>query len=221
MINERQLPILHRDLFIEGVWKKGYINKLIEEPSEPQDYPNALIDLNNCLKNISLKNKKILVVGSVTPWIECFLLKSGSEKVFITDINPLEIEDSRIIFVPVDGINEKYDIIVSFSSVEHIGLGRYGDPIDDNGDINFMSDSVNILKDDGIFLLGIPVAQKYKVDGIWHRIYDNLRLEILLEKYNVVMSSKNNNISEHIDFSLDPFYEFDWQNQPFIFLRKK
>jgi hypothetical protein len=221
MINERQLPRLHRDLFKLGVWSKDYINALIESPSEPEDYPNVLIDLENCLKTIELKDKKILVVGSITPWIECFLIKNGANEVHITDVNFLDIEDSRIVFIYTDKLDEKYDIIVSFSSVEHIGLGRYGDPLDENGDINFMSESVNNLNDNGIFLLGVPVAENYKVDGIWHRIYDKSRLDLLLEKYEIIMSSKNNVISNNIDFTLDTSYEFDWQNQPFIFLRKK
>jgi hypothetical protein len=221
MISEKQLPILHRNLFKFGIWSKEYINKLIEEPSEPEDYPNVLTDLENCLKNIKLKNKKILVIGSITPWIECFLLKNGAEQVYITDVNFIEIEDSRIIFVNTNNLKEKYDIIVSFSSVEHIGLGRYGDPIDEDGDIKFMAESVTILKDAGIFLLGVPVAEEYKVDGNWHRIYDNIRLNLLLESYKIVMSSKNNIILNHVDFTFDSYYEHDWQNQPFIVLTKK
>jgi hypothetical protein len=220
-LNEKQLPILHRNLFKYGVWTKEYINELIKEPSEPEDYPNALVDLDNCLQKINLKNKKILVVGSITPWIECYLLKLGADKIYITDINPIEIEDSRIVFTHTDNIKEKYDIIISFSSVEHIGLGRYGDPIDDEGDIKFMSYAYDILTNKGIFLLGIPVAKTYKIDGHWHRIYDETKLNTLLEKYQISMSSKNNIISEKIDFSFDNFYSQDWQNQPFILLRKK
>jgi hypothetical protein len=222
MINERQLPILHRDLFIEGEWKKNFIDKLIEQPSEPEDYPNVLLDLHNCLDGVVLDGKKILVVGSITPWIECFLLKNGAFNVDVTDINEIKINDDRITFVKSNElINNEYDLIISFSSIEHAGLGRYGDDIDENGDLNFMDGLHSLLQNNGIFLLGVPVAEKYKVDGIWHRIYDKSRLEILTKKYNIIKSSKNNKVTPYVDFSFDEFYQYDWQNQPFIFLLKK
>jgi len=222
MIKLEQLPGLHKELFIEGVWSKEYINKLIEEPSNPEDYPNALIDIFNCLLDINLDNKNILVVGSITPWIECYLINLGANHVFITDINEIKINDNRISFINLSNLSEKkFDIIVSFSTVEHIGLGRYGDPIDENGDINFMNESVNLLTDNGVFILSIPVAEKYIIEGIWHRIYDENRLKILFEKYDIKKSSKNNKLSDYVDFTFDNFYQYGWQNQPVILLMKK
>jgi hypothetical protein len=221
-MNLKQLPILHRELFINGEWSKEYIQKLIDNPSEPEDYPNALIDLYNCLNELDLSEKNILVVGSITPWIESYLLNLGASHINITDVNPIQINDDRISFIHFSELLEnKYDIIISFSSVEHIGLGRYGDELDEDGDLKFMNSSSKLLKNKGIFILGIPVAEQYKVDGHWHRIYDENRLNILIEKYKLLKSSKNGKVTTHIDFSFDNFYQYDWQNQPVIFLIKK
>jgi hypothetical protein len=84
-----------------------------------------------------------------------------------------------------------------------------------------MNSLSKLLKNKGIFILGIPVAEQYKVDGHWHRIYDENRLNILIEKYKLLKSSKNGKVTTHIDFSFDNFYQYDWQNQPVIFLIKK
>lgn len=35
--------------------------------------------------------------------------------------------------------NEKYDAVISYSSIEHSGLGRYGDPLNPNGDLHATS----------------------------------------------------------------------------------
>ena len=54
----KQLPIKHRDLYTPYIWSKEYIQKLIDEPSEPEDYPNALIDIKNCINQILPKRNK-------------------------------------------------------------------------------------------------------------------------------------------------------------------
>lgn len=220
-IKPEQLPILHRDYFVENIWQKEYIEKLVENPSYPEDYPNVLNDIKNCLNKLDILNKKILVVGSITPWIECYILSLGISEVFFTDINNIEIQDERIKYINLNDIkNYKFDVIISFSSVEHFGLGRYGDPINENGDIEFMNSVVDILNENGYFILGVPVAQKYNLCFPWHRIYDEDRIKNLTKKYKVILSSKNNKLNDYIDFSFDTFYEFDWQNQPCILLQK-
>lgn len=231
MITPEQLPALYKELFIEGNWSKEYIEKLILVPSEPEDYPNALIDIGNCIDvlkwqnkwNLYLNCKELLVVGSISPWIECFLISKGALKVFVTDVNKIQIQDDRIIFLSAEELNtKKFDMIVSYSSVEHIGLGRYGDKIDLKGDIKFMDSIYDQLNDNGNFILGIPVAPEYEVAGIWHRVYDKMHLHQLVSKYKIVMSSKNKKVSigDDIDYSIDTNYPYAWQNQPCILLRK-
>lgn len=221
MINVDQLPKLHRDLFIENKWSKEYIEKLINEPSEPEVYPNVLVDLYNCVGKIKLASCKILTVGSITPWIECYLLRLGAKKVYVTDVTKIDIEDDRIVFIDFDSIeNHNIDLIVSFSSIEHFGLGRYGDELNENGDIEFMKRVYHLLPQKGSCIIGVPVAQEYKLDFPWHRIYDPERLGKLIENYKIVLSSKNNKISSDVDFEFDRFYSYDWQNQPCILLKK-
>jgi hypothetical protein len=224
MINQKQLPIKFRELYTEGVWSNDYVTNLTNEPSEPEDYPNALLDIGISLDKLStdLSEKKILVIGSITPWIECFLLSKGASKVYITDINEIMVENDNIIFINEnDIINHNFDFILSYSSIEHIGLGRYGDKIDENGDINYMNNLYDVLNKNTTLLISIPVYINYIVEGIWHRIYDKSRIEKLFEKYDIVFSIKNGVLNENIDYEFDTFYEYTWQNQPTIVLKKK
>ena len=55
---------------------------------------------------------------------------------------------------PTPGQSTPYDIIASFSSLEHTGLGRYGDPLDPQGDITAVGHIHRALKLGGLFVFG-------------------------------------------------------------------
>lgn len=54
--------------------------------------------------------------------------------------------------------------------VEHIGLGRYGDPMDPDGDLKAISELTRVLAIDGNLLFVVPVG-KPKIMFNAHRIY--------------------------------------------------
>lgn len=55
-------------------------------------------------------------------------------------------------------------------TVEHIGLGRYGDEIDPEGDLKAIAELQRVLAKDGSFLFVVPVG-KPKIEFNAHRIY--------------------------------------------------
>jgi len=55
--------------------------------------------------------------------------------------------------------------------VEHIGLGRYGDPIDYNSDLRAMSELNRVLAPGGNLLFVVPIGGKAKIQFNAHRIY--------------------------------------------------
>ncbi|MFA6463639.1 MAG: DUF268 domain-containing protein [Candidatus Paceibacterota bacterium] len=55
-------------------------------------------------------------------------------------------------------------------TIEHIGLGRYGDPIDSNGDIKAINELKRVVVKDGSLLFVTPVG-KPKIEFNAHRIY--------------------------------------------------
>lgn len=58
--------------------------------------------------------------------------------------------------------------------IEHIGLGRYGDPIDPEGDQRAIRELVRVLAPGGTLLVAVPVGRE-RVCFNAHRIYDARR----------------------------------------------
>jgi SAM-dependent methyltransferase len=56
-------------------------------------------------------------------------------------------------------------------TVEHIGLGRYGDPLDPEGDLKAISELKRVLADGGNFLFVVPIGGTPKIMFNAHRIY--------------------------------------------------
>ncbi|MGB8355034.1 MAG: DUF268 domain-containing protein [Chthoniobacteraceae bacterium] len=59
--------------------------------------------------------------------------------------------------------------------VEHIGLGRYGDPIDPGGDLKAMAELRRVLAPGGTLLFVVPVG-KPKIKFNAHRIYSSRQI---------------------------------------------
>jgi len=66
--------------------------------------------------------------------------------------------------------NQSVDSLSCMHVVEHVGLGRYGDPIDPQGDLKAMSELQRVIAKDGSLLFVTPVG-KPKVCFNAHRVY--------------------------------------------------
>lgn len=56
-------------------------------------------------------------------------------------------------------------------TIEHVGLGRYGDPLDPEGDIKAINELIRVLSPDGLLLFVVPIGGKSKIMFNAHRIY--------------------------------------------------
>lgn len=56
-------------------------------------------------------------------------------------------------------------------TVEHIGLGRYGDPIDYDGDVKAINELKRVVKPGGHLLFVVPLGNSTKICFNAHRIY--------------------------------------------------
>lgn len=97
---------------------------------------------------------------------------------------PIQFIDFRPPKIKLDGMNTTHgDItnlkipdnsITSLSCmhvVEHIGLGRYGDPLDPDGDKKAISELKRVLAKDGNLLFVVPVGKESKIHFNAHRVY--------------------------------------------------
>jgi hypothetical protein len=65
-------------------------------------------------------------------------------------------------------------------TIEHVGLGRYGDPIDPDGDLKAILELKRVLTKDGSLLFVVPVG-KPKIEFNAHRIYSYEQIEECLK----------------------------------------
>ena len=134
-----------------------------------------------------------MVIGSQIPWLEAILLWQGAEKITTVDYEKIECDHPKIeTITPLElaeqyraGKAEEYDAVVTFSSVEHSGLGRYGDMLNPWGDLMTMARAWCLAKEGAMALVGVPVAQDEVVynEG---RLYGPLQLAHLFANWEVV-----------------------------------
>lgn len=137
----------------------------------------------------ALKGKKVAVIGSITPWYESIVLYYGGAPTTI-EYNKIVCSDPRVEVLTVSEFERNprtFDAIISISSIEHDGLGRYGDPINPVGDFEAMQKMKAMLHKNGLLFLAVPVGR----DRLWwnvHRIYGRLRFPLLIEGWNLIDS---------------------------------
>ena len=194
-----------------------FCDKLEYEKLSPNDYPKSSLQFVEVFnKFVNVTGKKCLVLGSISPWIECLLLHFNAESVTTLDYIAPKC-NYKINTLSVDNyIKEtKYDVIVSYSSLEHDGLGRYGDPLNPDGDIDACIEAYSMLNSGGYFICGIPIGDGC-IEGNFHRIYNQTRIDKLFSLFEKRITSVN---YQTLDSTLD-FSGSNWQNQPvFVYIK--
>lgn len=186
-----------RDNLVNKDWTIDYIktftdrftrDNIISNKHKPEPYENAALFHCQALDKYVVVDKHVAVIGSTTPWIEAILLNYGCTQITTVEYNvPKSTHPCihTVHYADFEKTNVKYDMIITYSSLEHSGLGRYGDTLDPNADITAMNVIYEKLSDDGVLLWGAPVG---KDTLVWnaHRIYGRHRLALMFEKYNII-----------------------------------
>lgn len=186
-----------RDLH-EINWTPEYINtfksrftidniRAGKEGKTPYGHPSVVHLLSGFLK-YNIKNLNVAVLGSTSPWIEAILLNLNN-KVTTIEYNVPNSTCKNLVckdyYTDFQNKNNNYDCIVTYSSIEHSGLGRYGDPLNPNGDVKTMHDIYSNLKENGFLIWGAPVGKDALVWNA-HRIYGNIRLPLLFNNFQEI-----------------------------------
>ena len=102
------------------------------------------------------------------------------------DIRPLSLPLSTINFIKGDILHVPFEdhSVESLSSlcvVEHIGLGRYGDPIDPEGSVKAFKELARVVKKGGNLYISVPVEKNNKIYFNAHRSFN---IEYVLSFFN-------------------------------------
>lgn len=143
--------------------------------------------LYDALLAYPITGKEIGVIGSASPWYEAVVLSFGGKPTSI-DYNPIFTNHPLLETMTVDEYEnnpKQFDLLLSISTLEHTGLGRYGDPLNPDGDIEWMQQAKSMLKRGGLLILALPVG-KDRLFWNAHRQYGEKRLKKLFDGWDVI-----------------------------------
>ena len=121
--------------------------------------------------------KRHLDVGSS---IEGFVAHVASFRpIEIIDIRNVDSKTENITFFQADLMypsDVKTDSLSCLHTLEHFGLGRYGDPIDPDGHIKGFRNLVQMVDKGGTFYISFPIGSKERVEFNAHRVFNPLSI---------------------------------------------
>ena len=133
---------------------------------------------------------------------------SAIMRVNFYDFRPAKIKLSNLVCKHADLTRLKFrnnsiDSLSCLHVIEHVGLGRYGDPIDPDGDKKAASELVRVTSKGGNLLIVVPVG-KPKIVFNMHRIYAYDQVIALfstmkLREFSLIQGSGDSGIIENAD----------------------
>jgi len=222
----------------EKVFTQKEINQMVENwrRGEAEDsYQGGSKDVDLAAAQVGVTNKRILVIGSQRPWLEVVLLARRPKEIVTLEYGNFRSEHPSWSFIRPDEFRQRYqagtlprfDLVFSFSSVEHSGLGRYGDPLNPWGDIITIAKAWCASTPDARLVLGVPTDVQKK-DGSpgqdtiqfnAHRIYGPRLYPYLTTNWKFIWPNPGKRESPQDEGSRWPWKpSIRWQHQPvFIF----
>ena len=148
-----------------------------------------------------IQGKSMAVIGTQQVWIEAMALRLNASKIVTLDYTRKKYEHPKLSWLHMNDqldelINgnqtEVFNNVASFSSIEHTGLGRYGDPLSPNGDLDTMKQIHCMLKPNGLLFLGLPTTGRELgfLDFNLHRYYGKKRLDLMFQGWTKLNQSE-------------------------------
>jgi hypothetical protein len=116
---------------------------------------------------------------------------AASRPLDVLDVRPLPLKAfpqirfrQGDILQPPEELKGSYDLVSSLHALEHVGLGRYGDPLAADGFERALLQAAALVKPSGLLLLSLPVArqERHAVEFNSQRIFSHQRLLPLLRQ---------------------------------------
>lgn len=102
-------------------------------------------------------------------------------KIFLNNLNT---DFSDLTQLPFD--NDSLNSVSCMHVIEHIGLGRYGDKLDVQGDIKAINELKRVVKPGGFFLCVVPIGNEAIIQYNAHRIYKYEQILDYFSDYKLV-----------------------------------
>ena len=151
--------------------------------------------LARCLSKDYINKNVIVDIGGGNSYstVVPMLLRLPQSQILSVDVvNHRSVSQYGVKYIYGDSMNtnlpsESADFVSIISTLEHVGLGRWGDPLDIDGDLKTMDEIRRILRPGGYVVLTIPYGYPTVVFNL-NRIYDAGRLSTVTKGFDVVVS---------------------------------
>lgn len=201
------------------IWTQETVEKLRSNLRKNKLHGSYGIDnvnniYNHLKQHMLIQNQRVLIIGSQKPWLEAIVLEAGAKHITTLDYASIESQHPQIeTILPkhfalkfLNGTLGQFDVMVTFSSLEHSGLGRYGDGLNPYGDLITMARVWCALKDGGMALIGVPTGP----DALYFnsfKLYGPLMYSHLFANFEQIFSLANiSNFGHRCPFCYQPLH---------------
>lgn len=126
--------------------------------------------------------------------IDGFILALTSTRhVNVLDIRALPQKVNNLRFIkgnicdPPSNLFNKFDYVTCLHTIEHIGLGRYGDPFDLDGWVQCLEGLSSLLMNNGTLFLSAPCSRKQSIYFNAHRLFNPVTIPAKAREYNLIL----------------------------------
>lgn len=194
-----------------NIWTEEFFKPITDkiERNFPKKRPMASYGMQpnefvtNLKAHVDFNGKRVLVIGTEYPWLEATALWLGAKHVTTLEYGKIFNQHPKVTALLPSEFRQQYqegtlgqfDIVLSFSSLEHPGLGRYGDALNPWGDMIAVARAYCVTKPGGFLGLGMP-SDNRKDEVIFNeaRSYGPIRWSLISTNWQQVDGEHQRNV---------------------------
>lgn len=198
--NQIKMYEKNKNIFLEDVAKQSFFQKVIRQISwsliqhfqkkevKPV-FSERVVEYPLLFNHLELKKgQHILDFGCVEDILPIHLCSLGY-KVTGLDFRAYPFSHENFKFLQSDILTwdppiETFDVVISISTIEHVGLSAYGDPVCENGDKIAVNKLWHSLKTGSDLIVTLPAGKRCTKRGM--RIYDLESIKKLIPNIKVI-----------------------------------
>ncbi len=170
---------------------------------------------------LAAKPSKIVDIGSTALLVGIMSYLAPTESI---DIRPLPVnlpgltcKRGSILELPYP--DKSVEFLTSVCVVEHIGLGRYGDPLDPEGSVKALREIARVIAPGGHFIGSVPAAAESFVCFNAHRVFTRQEILSLLPGFEIASEQFLHYEPVPME-TMDKLFHFDYGVWCFDLVRK-
>jgi hypothetical protein len=128
----------------------------------------------------------------------------------VIDIRPLTTTAANIDFTqrdlmkPDERFDNYTDSLSCLHTLEHFGLGRYGDPVDYLGYVKGFENLARMVRPNGVFYFSVPISRRQRIEFDAHRLFGVPHVVELVEAFFDIEQAAIVNDADDLVRGLDP-----------------